>query len=321
VLNLLVMEISKFFINYQDEASCKMFFKQKREQSGVECACCGSLCHYWIEKETRWRCKGCGKGISLKTGTVIENSNLGYKVWLWALYLMSLTKKGFSALEMQRLLGHSRYESVWLMMQKIRICMGHRDDKYQLDEFIEMDEGFFEGHRKKDDESNLETKPVKELDRQVKAIVAVSTTPIKNKESHVEGKPESKPKYLKMHVVTGLNKIEVTREAEMMVKKSATIMTDGRRCYSGLKDICTTHEVVIVEDKKQVAKVFPWVHIAISNAKKKLLGLHHHVKDAYMQNYLSEFCYKFNRRHFGEHLFDRLVKSALERPWYLPYSK
>ena len=38
----------------------------------------------------------------------MENSNLGYKLWLWGLYFMSLTKKGFSALEMQRLLRHKR---------------------------------------------------------------------------------------------------------------------------------------------------------------------------------------------------------------------
>ncbi len=314
------MKMSEFFSKYGDEISCRMFFKQKREKAGIECTCCGSLCHYWIESEYRWRCKSCGKGTSLKTGTVMENSNLGYKVWLWGLYLMSLTKKGFSALEMQRLIGHSRYEPIWLMMQKIRISMGHRDDKYQLDEFIEMDEGFFEGHRKKDDDS-LITKPAKELDRQVKAIVAVSSKPIVNKNDHINGKPERKPGFLKMSVVTGLNKIEVTREAEKMIKKSATVMTDGKRCYSGLQDICTTHKIVIVADKKEVAKVFPWVHTAISNAKKKLLGLHHHVKDNYMQNYLSEFCYKFNRRYFGEALFDGLVVTALEKPWYQPYSK
>jgi len=312
--------MSEFFSKYDDEKSCRIFFKQKREKAGIECACCGSLCHYWIESEYRWRCKSCGKGTSLKTGTVMENSNLGYKVWLWGLYLMSLTKKGFSALEMQRLIGHSRYEPIWLMMQKIRISMGHRDDKYQLDEFIEMDEGFFEGHRKKDNDG-LIAKPAKELDRQVRAIVAVSSKPIVNKDDHISGKPESKPKYLKMSVVTGLNKIEVTIEAEKMIKKSATIITDGRRCYSGLQDICTVHKIVIVADKKKVAKVFPWVHTAISNAKKKLLGLHHHVKNNYMQNYLSEFCYKFNRRYFGEALFDRLVVTALEKPWYQPYSK
>ena len=61
-----------------------------------------------------------------------------------------------------------------------------------------------------------------------------------------------------------------------------------------------------------MAKVFPWVPTAISNAKTKLLGLHHHVKGNYMQNYLSEFYYKFNRRCFGVALFDRLVVTALK---------
>ena len=314
------MDASSFFKLYSDEASCKMFFKQKKESTGIKCTLCGSLYHYWIEKESRWRCKMCGNGSSIKKGTVMENSNLGYKPWLWTLYFMSLTKKGFSALEMQRLIGHSRYESVWLMMQKIRISMGHRDDKYQLDEFIEMDEGFFEGHRKKAEEGK-NVKPAKELDRQVKAIVAVSCKPIIDNEKQTKGKPNSKPKFLKMNVVTSLSKIDVKVEASKMICKSATVITDGRRCYNGLKDICTTHKTIIIADKKEVAKVFPWVHIAISNAKKKLLGLHHHVKNNYMQNYLSEFCYKFNRKYFGEHLFDRLILTVTEKPWYKPYSK
>ena len=48
-----------------------------------------------------------------------------------------------------------------------------------------------------------------------------------------------------------------------------------------------------------------------STALKKILGLHHQVNDQYMQNYLNEFCYKFNRRFFGEKLFDRLLISSL----------
>ena len=113
----------------------------------------------------------------------------------------------------------------------------------------------------------------------------------------------------------------VIYEAKKMLQKSATVITDGRRCYKGLKDICATHEEIIVKDKKKVSKVFPWVHITISNAKKKILGLHHQVNDGYMQNYLNEFCYKVNRRYFGEGLFDRLVVAALESPWYQPSSK
>ena len=308
------MELNDFFNNFADEQSCRMFFKQQREAKGIVCRQCGSVCHYWIDNETRWRCKDCKQPMGLKSGTVMENSNLNYRVWLWALYLMSLTKKGFSALEMQRLIGHKRYEPIWLLMQKIRISMGNRDSAYALDGFIEMDEGFFEGQRKKDDEGFI-VKPVKELDRQVKAIVAVSTTPV-SIDKQKQHRPNSKAGYLKMNVVTSLNKIEVTYEAEKMIKKSATVMTDGKRCYRGLQDICKIHKEVIVKDKTKVSKVFPWVHIAISNAKKKLLGLHHQIKDTYMQNYLSEFCYKFNRRYFGQNLFDRLLVATLSGAWY-----
>lgn len=310
------MKLNEFFVRYADEESCKQFFKEQRELQGIVCRKCGYGSHFWIATQIRWQCKKCKYRTGLKCGTVMENSNLGYRVWLWALYLMSLTKKGFSALEMQRLIGHKRYEPIWLAMQKIRISMGHRDDKYSLGGFIEMDEGFFEGHRKKDTQS-IEGKPVKELDRQVKAIVAVSTTPvaINDQQKH---RPNTKAGYLKMSVVSSLNKTEVTLEAEKMIKKSATVITDGRRCYKGLQEICEAHKEIIVQDKKEVSRVFPWVHTAISNAKKKIAGLHHQVRDAYMQNYLSEFCYKFNRRYFGENLFHRLVVATLSLAWYKP---
>lgn len=69
--------------------------------------------------------------------------------------------------------------------------MGNRDDKYKLTGFIEMDEAFFEGHRKKADEL-CEGKQPKELDRQVKAVVAVSTTPIPA-EKRKKGRPDTYP--------------------------------------------------------------------------------------------------------------------------------
>ena len=112
-------------------------------------------------------------------------------------------------------------------------------------------------------------------------------------------------------MVSTLRSTEITYEAEKMIQKSATVLTDRRRCYSGLKDICAAHEAIVVKDKKEISKAFPWIYIAI--LKKKILGMRHQVKDSYMQNYLSEFCYKFNRRYSGEKLFDRLVIAAIEK--------
>ena len=59
------------------------------------------------------------------------------------------------------------------------------------------------------------------------------------------------------------------------------------------------------------SKVLPWVHIAIANAKRLLLDVYHDIRPEYLQNYLNEFCWKFNRRNFGEALFDRLMVAAV----------
>jgi transposase-like protein len=317
LLNILAdMKIDSFFSTYTTEDSCRLYFKKQREAAGIKCSKCDNSTHYWIDSLSRWQCKKCRKSVTLKSGTVMENSNLSFKIWLWSLYFMTLTKKGFSALELQRLVGHKRYEPIWGLMQKIRIVMGSRDEKYTLDGFIEMDEGFFEGHRKKDEEG-LITIPAKELDRQVKAVVAVSTTRI-DTEKMKKGKPVTKPGYLKISVVQSLSKNDIGYEAEKMIAKTAEVTTDGKTSYRTLKGICKNHTAICVKDKKEVTKIFPWVHIAISNAKKKILGLHHSVKNGYMQNYLNEFCYKFNRRYFGIKLFDRLMVASISGAWFRP---
>ncbi len=82
-------------------------------------------------------------------------------------------------------------------------------------------------------------------------------------------------------------------------------------------EVIAKHSVVIEPNKTKSAKIFPLVNRTISNAKKGLLGIHHNcINDQYMQNYLDEFCYKFNRRYFGDQLSERLLIAAPETTWY-----
>jgi hypothetical protein len=66
----------------------------------------------------------------------MENSNLPFRKWYLALAFMSFSKKGLSASELQRQLGHSRYESVWFMMHRIRKAMGKRDRLYSVRMYV-----------------------------------------------------------------------------------------------------------------------------------------------------------------------------------------
>ncbi len=100
------------------------------------------------------------------------------------------------------------------------------------------------------------------------------------------------------------------------VDQHTEVLSDGYKGYAKLKEIIATHFVLVEPNKSKSAKQFPWVNRVISNSKKMLLGIHHNViNEKYIQNYFNEFCYKFNRRYFGNLLFDRLVVAAITNTW------
>jgi transposase-like protein len=94
------MKPDNFFSELSTESACRLYFKSQRESKGIVCRKCGPAYHYWIDDLSKWQCKSCRKSVRLKYGTIMENSNLPCKTWLWGIYFATLTKKGFSALEM-----------------------------------------------------------------------------------------------------------------------------------------------------------------------------------------------------------------------------
>ena len=312
------MILSEFFRKYPDESACKLAFKQIRDQQGVVCKKCQGQQHYWKEDKWQYECKACRFRTTLRSGTVMEGSKLPYRYWLTTMALLTSTKKSFSALEIQRQLGHKRYEPIWAMLHKLRIAMGNRDKKYELKEYIEMDEGFFESVSSKEKGDGGPTKRGRGSLKQSKVLVAIESTPVEegDKQEKHKHKPNRQCGYLKMIVMDDLTAVGIGYEVRNNINKDSIVMTDGYKSYSRLKDSVKQHSVIVCKDKNKVDKAFPWVHTAISNAKKICLGIHHSIKDVYMQNYLNEFCYKFNRKYFGDKLFDRLLIASVSGTWY-----
>ena len=88
------------------------------------------------------------------------------------------------------------------------------------------------------------------------------------------------------------------------------LFTDRNTAYVNLNKIVNTH-FTVTSGKKETNDTLRWVHKAISNLKRNLLGIYHMVTYKYLQNYLNEFVYKLNRRYFGEKLFERLIIASV----------
>ena len=301
------MNLLKFSTLFPDEQSCRAKIKELRDKCGVVCAKCGCQRHYWKKDREMYECTSCGFRTSLKSGTVMHKSRLPYRYRLMAFHLVTATKKGFSTKEIQRQLGHKRYQPVWCMVHKIRACMGVRDDSYILDGTLELDEGFFSVEVPQDQKD----KPKKRgRGSQSKARVLVMVESEPDSEQPARGKGR-KAGYLKMKVIPDLKAETVTEQVKKHVSAEARLDTDDSTSYVALKDAVAEHRPVKVADRKQAGKMFPWVHVAIANAKRWLLANHHDIKEEFLQFYLNEFCYKFNRRYFGEAMFDRLLLCAI----------
>jgi transposase-like protein len=303
------MKTIEFIKRYSDEASCKAHFIALRKQEGVICKKCGHSEHYWLSTIDQFKCKSCGFKTTLRSGTVMESSKLSYLYWYMAMYWMINTKKGISAKEMQRQLGHQRYEPIWFMMQKLRMMMGKREDHYLLSDAVEADEAYFVTVGEK----SQETKRGRGTDK-TPVLVLAESLPLKEKEKRKKHQPKRRLRYVKMRVLEDLQSDSINRELKQTVLPNAELRTDGYRSYSKTKNIIKSHKV-IMDKTKEAHKLLPWVHTAIGNAKRVINGIYHRVNQAYLQNYLDEFCYRLNRRWLADP-FDRLVAIIVINPWY-----
>lgn len=295
------MKLNEIIEKYSDEDKCKVAFRKLRLKQGVFCKKCKGRDHYWISTREQFQCKDCKFRTTLRSGTVLQHSKLPFHYWFMAMHFMTMTKKGISATELQYQLGHKRYEPIWKLMHKIRRGMGEREKRYTLKDEVEIDEAFFKTVNEL--EANTKLKRGKGSQQNTKVLVMAESLPVKSKKK-AYGK-HKRSRYFKMVVVPDLSQARINKVVEANVNSKTKVLTDDYSSYFKLNQVIERHQTH--QSKQQDTNtIMPWVHTAIANAKRNLLGIHHRVDGKYLQNYLNEFCYKVNRRYLKEHLFERL---------------
>lgn len=112
-----------------------------------------------------------------------------------------------------------------------------------------------------------------------------------------------------MIVIDDFKSPTLDREIVRWINNDAEIITDDSKSYVNFRNLVKSHTSQVVEPQ-DISKVLPWVNIVISNTKRQLLDIHHDIQFEFLQSYLDEFCYKFNRRNLD--VFERLMFSCIE---------
>ena len=98
-----------------------------------------------LERRHLWQCSACALQTSVTAGTVMHRTRIPLRTWFWAAYLVATHHPGISAKQLQRQLGLSRYETAWLILQKLRRAVV-APEREPLKGEVEIDDFWLGGH-------------------------------------------------------------------------------------------------------------------------------------------------------------------------------
>lgn len=326
------MRLETFFSLFPNEEACVECFKEIKIKLLPPCPLCGGTKYYFLKRKRAFECKSCKYRTPLTKDTVMEYSKLPLRSWFLAMQFMTSIKQVMSAREIQFQINSENYQPIWFMMMKLRDIMGKRDAKYKLSGQVELDEAFFPTRL----DSDQKDEPLKRgagSQKQTKVLVIIESKPTEEaiieevdpaKIDRLEQASKIYPiskivKYLKMFVLEDLNSSTIDTITKEALLSSTKIVSDGSKSHVNLKKFFREHEVHVEDDVDFVVREYlPWVHIVIGDCKSGIEAVHKEIDPEFLQYYLNEYCWKFNRRRFREpdkfddDIFFHLVKTAAQ---------
>jgi transposase-like protein len=260
---------------------------------------CGHDRAWVLRSRLIYECAACGKQHSLLKGTIFEQTKTGLARWFLAIFLVTSSKGGISAMELQRQMGFGSYQTAWTWLHKIRKAMV-RPDRTPLSARIEADETYVGGPR-----------PGRSGRGAVGKIKVAGA--VESGRGKARGRRLGR---LRLAVVPDVSAKSLAGFLGQNVARPATVTTDGWSGYGSLAAAGYRHEPVnLAASWGDAALRLPAIHLVFGLAKRWLLGTHHGaVSKKHLPAYLDEFVFRFNRRTAKSisHRFARLIEHGVQ---------
>ena len=272
---------------YSDETAAREHLEALNWPDGPICPHCGVVneATKLAGKSTRpgvYKCRPCQKPFSVTVGTVFERSKIKLNVWVHAVDLYTASKKGFSAHQLHRTLGVT-YKTAWFMAMRIREAMKPDAKEGPMGgpgKFVEADTTFVGGKESNKHKSKRNSKNIGGMGKQI-----VHTL--------VERDGSARSSHIANISGATLRPILVTQ-----VSRKSTLMTDTAGGYMGVGKEFERHEMVdhgigeYVRGDAHSNTVEGYFAIL----KRGINGTYHHVSEAHLKRYLSEFDFRYTYR-------------------------
>jgi transposase-like protein len=280
---------------YHDDDAARAHLERLLWPQGPVCPHCGTVDNATQLKgaSTRpgvWKCKSkeCRKPFSVTVGTVMERSKIPLHQWVLAAHFMASSKKGMSALQLQRMMGLASYESAWFLFHRLREASTRPFDRAPMGgegKTVEADETYVGGLEKN---KHAKKRVGRALARDGKKAVVTL----------VERDGEARS----FHVANVTSKTLRTVLVANVSRKSA-LMTDGATVYVSVGGEFASHGWTDHTAGEYVRD--GGVHSNTAESyfailKRGVYGSFHSISEAHMHRYLAEFDFRYSTRKWSD---------------------
>jgi len=271
--------IAQFNRDFPNDDACLEWLKNYLYPDGIFCPKCSRITkHHKDAKRPSYSCDYCGHHVHPTAGTIFEKSATPLKLWFHAIFLMSSTRCGISAKQIERETGVT-YKTAWRMFKQIRSLLCEDDNS--LNGKVEVDETYVGGKA----HNMHQSKRAKLGGRGTAGKTAVF------------GAVERSGKVIAI-AVPNVDEGTLLPRVKKYVMPASIIYTDEMGAYRSLKRSGYQHHRI-----NHTAKVYVSgdVHTNTiegfwSLLKRGISGVYHAVSEKYLQSYLNEYCFRYNHR-------------------------
>lgn len=290
--------VTEFLAEFPDDAACLEHLWRSRfspDGEHAHCPKCDRECVFkrYATKQGRqsWTCTGCGHHVHPTAGTIFAKSSTSLRLWFHAMYLMTSTRCGISAKQLERELGVS-YKTAWRMMNRIRNKL-MADEGEQLSGDVEVDETSWGG------------KPRNRLPNRKAAAR------FRENKTTVLGMVERGGK-VRARVIASRRGPALSREVRTHINPASIIYTDDWQAYKPLKREYLDHRIINHSAGIYVnGDIYTnTIEGFFGNLKTGMRGAYKHVSSEWLQSYLDEYAWRYNQRHGERAMFGALLEQA-----------
>jgi transposase len=250
-----------------------------------------------------WDCDYCGYHMHPTADTIFHKSSTSLQLWFYGMFLVSQTRCGISAKQLERELGVT-YKTAWRMLNKIRNQLMDESEDTPLSGDVEVDETAYGGKPRRGDIVRMQKDGETDLS-------AAGGRWRQRKKTTVFAMVERGGR-VRASVVPSRGRKSLQGEIVKYILPASTIFSDEWPAYHGLDQRFKRHhrirhsEEIYVEGDVHTQTIEGF----FGNLKRGIDGTYHAVSAKWLQGYLNEFAWRYNRRQDKRAMFLQLIETA-----------